>query len=303
MKFAAGLFDDQMYTNESLFTRRNSPGHRQLARDVAADGIILLKNAGSTLPLDVGKKTRIALIGPNADNKDHQLGDYNPDAALSEAAGMHTVTVLEAMRNLTAHSSALTLDYAYGANISLDPVNQTTMDAALALHRAADVTVLVVGDSTANSNAAGSPAGLPGEPGGTFGKESCGEGADRNSLDLFGQQMELLEQLVNSNSSAKLVLVLIHGRQTTFGPGNALLASVDAMLAAWRPGALGGSAIVDVLTGVVNPSGRTTQSWPADTGQINSLVSPWFQQNGEGINVPVDGGIDVALPLFPFVSS
>ena len=259
-----------------------------------------LKNAGETLPLDISTKKTIALIGPNADNKDHQLGDYNPDAAISEAAGMHTVTVLEAFSKLTTTNPQLTLKYSYGADISLAPPNRTTLDAALKLHREADVTVLVVGDSTANSNAAGSPTGLPGEPGGTFGKESCGEGADRNTLDLYGQQMGLLQQLASSNSSSKLVVVLIHGRQTTFGPGNSVLEKVDALLAAWRPGAEGGNAIVDIITGAVNPSGHTTQAWPADTGQINSLVNPWYQSSGEGINVPVDGGIDAAFPLFPF---
>jgi beta-glucosidase len=236
-----------------------------------------LKNAGETLPLDISTKKTIALIGPNADNKDHQLGDYNPDAAISEAAGMHTVTVLEAFSKLTTTNPQLTLKYSYGADISLAPPNRTTLDAALKLHREADVTVLVVGDSTANSNAAGSPTGLPGEPGGTFGKESCGEGADRNTLDLYGQQMGLLQQLASSNSSSKLVVVLIHGRQTTFGPGNSVLEKVDALLAAWRPGAEGGNAIVDIITGAVNPSGHTTQAWPADTGQINSLVNPWYQ--------------------------
>ena len=51
-----------------------------------------------------------------------------------------------------------------------------------------------------------------------------------------GQQMALLNALVAANSSAKLVVVLIHGRPQTFGPDNAALAKVDALVAAWRPG-------------------------------------------------------------------
>ena len=69
-----------------------------------------------------------------------------------------------------------------------------------------------------------------------FGRESCGEGADRSGLDLFGQQMPLLEALVASNSSSRLVVVMIRGRPATFGPGNKALSGVDALMAAWRPG-------------------------------------------------------------------
>ena len=85
--------------------------------------------------------------------------------------------------------------------------------------------MLVVGD---NTNA-----------GAGFGRSTCGENADRNALDLFGQQMELLRALAAANETqTQLVVVLVHGRPATFGQGNELLLSVDALLAAWRPGAL-----------------------------------------------------------------
>ena len=58
------------------------------------------------------------------------------------------------------------------------------------------------------------------------------------------------------------ILVLIHGRAMTFGPGNAVLDRVDAILSAWRPGEEGGTAIVNILTGKTAPSAKLAQSWP-----------------------------------------
>lgn len=85
------------------------------------------------------------------------------------------------------------------------------------------------------------------------------------SGSFAGSQLELLAALVNGTTTP-IVLVLIHGRTASFGPSNALLAAIPAVLEAGRPGQAGATAIVEIITGAVNPSGK--------------LVTPWVQVHG-----------------------
>ena len=290
-KFAAGLFDGRALVNGSNLGLLNSPAHREVARRAAAEGIVLLKNENNLLPLTLGGSrgataTRIAIVGPLAGCADNssdcvatrsQCGGYT-------SWGVDVVSVLAAALNETG----VDVTYAPGADVG---GNVTTgFAAALAAAAAADVVLFVGGDS----------GGLG------WNGNTCGEDDDRTLLELPGVQASLLAAL--GASGTPVVAVLIHGRPVTFRPG--VLDGVGALLAAWRPGAEGGHAVMDVLTGRVPPSGRLAQAWVRSVGQVKSEASPWYHElrgdfgevdyNGDLKSLGYDNGEVSWAPAWPF---
>lgn len=299
-KFAAGLFDSPM-TDPTRVAVLNSPEHQRLAREAAQQGSVLLINEGQTLPLSSSGIKSVAVIGPNGgcsgqpgtgtgpatdgcQARTNVLGSYTQVSAFVNVSTVHEALTQSAW----ASAGGVSVTYSQGAEIDSDDMSQ--IPAAVAAAQAADVAVVVVGDSLS----------------------SCGEWGDRDNLDLPGSQMQLLDALASSVATP-IVVVLIHGRPATFGPGNTLLANISALVSTFRPGQMGALAIVDLLTGAINPSGRLGQNWPRFVGQVNSGGSPWLQHirgkwlaNSRGSTVDPDGRrydpyVDgPATPLFHF---
>eukprot|EP00750_Incisomonas_marina_P002888 INCI12748.2.p1 GENE.INCI12748.2~~INCI12748.2.p1 ORF type:complete len:736 (+),score=102.65 INCI12748.2:88-2295(+) len=308
-KFSAGVFDDQMYTNTSLASSvLRSPAHLSLALEAARQSIVLLKNGhddgtafsqssklgGSMkqttslpLPLDVSTlagKT-VAILGPNGGCAD----DPNPldsrcDGTTSAGGcqaqcsligktfheigdGVAVPTVFETIKS--GVPSSCTVEFARGANINTNLTANSTLEApAVELAKRADVIIMVLGDSmqSASENAKNGASVF-----------NDGGGGDRDNLDLPGNQMHLLsEVLATRPSGTPVIIVLVNGRQVTFDAfnDNALLNQADAVIAAWRGGEFGAQAIWDVLSGAFNPSGRLSQSWPRNIGQLGGPSSP-----------------------------
>ena len=263
-KFSLRLFDAPL-TDESLAaTVMNAPAHRALAQRAAEQSIVLLKNGGNLLPLSPTAGRTIAVVGPNGgcgnggggggtiplcDAQQAMVGNYVETATDVPVTGVPTLA--EALRE---EMSGATVTFNRGCNI--DDASGTLLAAAVAAARAADVVVAVLGDST----------------------RSSAEGGDRDDLDLAGGQMALLRAVAALQKP--LIVVLVHGRTITFGAGdgNAVLANVTALLAAWRPGQAGGTAVARVISGAVNPSGRLPFNWVRSVGQVNGPASPWLQE-------------------------
>jgi beta-glucosidase len=255
VKFELGLFENPYVDAAKAARQVHTPAHVQLARQVARESVVLLKNEKDLLPLT---KTldRIAVIGPNADNIYNQLGDYTAPQPKS-----NVVTVLEGIR---AKLPAAEVIYAKGCAIR--DTASADIAAAVAAAKRAQVAVVVLGGSSArdfkteyqSTGAATVTAG-----GQQVSDMESGEGYDRASLDLLGRQQQLLQAVVATGTP--VVVVLIKGRPLNL---NWMASHVPAVLDAWYPGQEGGHAVADVLFGDYNPAGRLPISVPKSVGQL-----------------------------------
>ncbi|MEV6366943.1 glycoside hydrolase family 3 N-terminal domain-containing protein [Micromonospora musae] len=261
-KFELGLFEDPYVDEGAVLTTVNAERHRDVALEIARRSLVLLKNDG-VLPL-LGGAGKVALIGPNADDARHLLGDYSFAAhieALTEArkrrgllGEMMTIPDdleidestdgVPTVREELAARLGDRLRYVPGCDV-LDP-STDGFAAAVAAAAAADVAVLVLGDRSGLTPTA-----------------TTGESRDRSSLDLPGVQEDLVRAVAATGTP--VVAVLVAGRPVG---SDFLHEECAAVLMAWLPGQTGAQAIAEVLLGEVNPSGKLPISYPRMVGQI-----------------------------------
>ncbi|ALX66482.1 glycoside hydrolase family 3 N-terminal domain-containing protein [Microbacterium sp. XT11] len=250
-----GLLDDDAFDGEPpSHIDLDTPRHRDVARRLAGESIVLLSNAG-VLPLAASAR-RVALIGPNADRSDALQGCYSfANHVLAHHPDVETGFAIPTVRE--ALESALPeVEIAYAPGCAVEGADRSGFDEAERIAAAADVAIVVVGDQ----------AGL-------FGRGTVGEGNDVETLDLPGMQRELVERLVATGTP--VVMVLLTGRPYAIAWALEGDAAPAAVLQSFFPGEEGGPAIVDVLTGVVSPSGRLPVSLPRSAGaQPYSYLHP-----------------------------
>ncbi|PAD75260.1 glycoside hydrolase family 3 N-terminal domain-containing protein [Paenibacillus campinasensis] len=257
MKFTLGLFDRPLVDPDRARQVIGCSEHRDLAKKVADESIILLKNDAHTLPLskEIGS---IAVIGPNADAPYNQLGDYTspqPKGAI--------VTVLEGIRAKLGGEAERVL-YAPGCRIKGD--SREGFPLALECAAKADAVVMVIGGSSARDFGEGTidlKTGASVVTDDLWNDMECGEGIDRSTLNLLGVQLELVQEV--HKLGKPLIVVYINGRPIA-EPW--IVEHADAIVEAWYPGQEGGHAVADMLFGDVNPSGRLTISIPKHVGQL-----------------------------------
>ncbi len=239
--------------------------HHELARQVAAEGMVLLKNNG-LLPLK--DQQTIAVIGRSAEHAHFQGGG---------SSHINSAKVAVPFEELQARAGDAELTYAPGYPAD-NSFRQDMIDQAVTLAQSADVAVLYMA--------------LP-----TF-KES--EGYDRRDLDLTDQQVALIEAVANVQPNT--VVVLNNGAPVAM---NAWIDDVAAVLEGWMMGQAGGAAIADVLFGKVNPCGKLAETFPlklADTpAHINWPGDAGAVRYGEGLFIGYRYYDAKQIPaLFPF---
>lgn len=256
LKFEMGLFENPYVKPAQAAKLVGSQAHKVLARTVAQQSIVLLKNENKLLPLDKNIR-RIAVIGPNADNIYNQLGDYTAPQAREKI-----ITVLDGIKNKVSKQTIV--DYVKGCAIR--DTTTANIDLAVKTAREADVTVVVLGGSSARdfkTKYIETGAATVATDNKELSDMESGEGYDRSTLDLLGKQLSLLQQLAKIGKP--IVLVTIEGRPLNI---NWAADNIPAIVNAWYPGQEGGNAVADVLFGDYNPAGRLPISIPRSVGQL-----------------------------------
>lgn len=278
MKFEMGLFEHPYVDPKIAAKTVRRKEHIELARKIAQSSITLLKNENSILPLS---KTinKVAVIGPNADNRYNMLGDYT---APQEDSNVKTV-----LDGILTKLSPFRVEYVRGCAIRDTTVNE--IEQAIEAARRSEVVIVVVGGSSARDfKTSYKETGAAVAEEGSVSDMECGEGFDRASLSLLGRQQELLESL--QKTGKPLIVVYIEGRPLE---KNWASEYADALLTAYYPGQEGGNAIADVLFGDYNPSGRLPISVPRSVGQIPVYYNKKAPRNHDYVEMS-------SFPLYSF---
>jgi len=237
------------------------PANRDLARRLAEEAIVLLRNEG-VLPL--ARPGRIALVGPTAADPYAVLGCYSFPSHVGVRhpeipIGIGLPTLRDA---LAAEFPDAEIDHVPGTSIAGGDTDG--FEAAVAAASRADVVVVALGDQ----------AGL-------FGRGTSGEGCDAADLSLPGAQQDLLDAVLATG--VPTVVTLLAGRPYALGSApDAAAAIVQTFFA----GEEGTGAIAGVLSGRVNPSGRLPVSIPRDSGaQPSTYLVPKLARRNEVSNI------------------
>ncbi|MGO4545937.1 glycoside hydrolase family 3 N-terminal domain-containing protein [Paenibacillus sp. 2TAB23] len=258
IKFKLGLFENPYVNPARAAEVIGCSEHVRLARQIAQESIVLLKNADQTLPIKKDTR-RIAVIGPNAYQMYNQLGDYTSPQKRSQI-----VTLLDGIRNKLGSSGNDQVLHALGCRIRGDA--REGFEHAISCAEQADVVIMAIGGSSARDFGEGTidlrtGASIVTEH--AWSDMECGEGIDRAGLGLLGVQLELVQEIYKLGKP--VIIVYINGRPIV-EPW--IDEHAHAIVEAWYPGQEGGNAIADILFGDVNPSGRLTVSVPKHVGQL-----------------------------------
>jgi beta-glucosidase len=268
LKERLGLFEDPYRRGKTPEAPAARVQRRQVARQIAARSIVMLKNSGDALPLSLSAR-RLTVIGPLADASAEMRGVW-----WGAAAPEGHVTVLEGLRSAFPQAEIL-----HSAGVDIESQDFSGIAGGVDHCALADAIILCLGEAAVMS----------------------GEASSRAHLGLPGIQRRLAEAVFERarRSAIPVIVILFSGRPLVI-PW--LVERADAVLAAWFLGSEAGNALADVLTGEMSPSGRTPVSWPRAAGQVPIFFSE--RPSGRPFDAQdkfTSKYLDVANePLFPF---
>lgn len=238
--------------------KMNNPEHHEVARKVATEGIVLLKNKDNFFPIKDEEDLIIAVIGENATRSMTVGGgssELKPQFEISPLEGLKkrykNATIVHSMGYATGPS---VYDQVFPSSLNADSLKKAAVETA----KAADIVLFVGGLNKSHL-------------------QDC-EGDDRKQFGLpFGQD-ELLNDILKVNNNLGFVMI----------SGNAVempwLNKVDAVLQTWYLGSMAGYAIADVISGDVNPSGKLPFSFPVKLEDNGAHSFGEISYPGDGIN-------------------
>ena len=253
VKFRRGLFENPYVPETDHWRSYNWEKYPQVKR-LAEQTPILLKNSG-ILPLSSDKAMKIALVGPNADAIYNQLGDYTPP--------IRPETGITVRRGLSELLEGTPVEVKYHPGCPMYDSDADMLSACVEMAKDCDVILNVVGGSSSRFAVRGEF-----DSNGAMKRQSsitmdCGENVDNSSLELPGQQYELLKAM--KALGKPVITVVIAGR-----PHESWLLdeTCDALVYSFYPGLTGGEALAKLLFGAIEPAGRLNASLPNKAHQL-----------------------------------
>lgn len=242
--------------------------HRKIAIETAQKSIVLLKNADNLLPLSRDLNS-IAVIGPNSNDDHVLLANYFGQPSVS-------ITPLEGIRAAVSPTTKVwTTQGCKRTGLKTEGVrNHANLTEAISMAERADVTVLCLGLS----------AELEGE------QDDIGNtdaGGDKSDLKLTGLQQRLMQEIVALSKPTVLVLMAGSPMDISWAQEH-----VTAIVDVWYPGAMGGTALADVLFGKVSPAGRLPVTFPRSVADVPEFAN--YDMSGRTYR------FSRHTPLYPF---
>ena len=251
-KYDLGLFENPYRYGDAKLAAKEvySMENRNIARNTAAQSMVLMKNENQVLPLK--KSGTVAVIGPLVNNALNMAGTWSVGAKHANSVSLmkglqdnlgKQVKFLSAKGANIDYSEKLENIYAaHGKLTDRDSRSkEELLKEAVSIANQSDVIILAIGESA----------------------EMSGESSSRANIDIPQSQVDLLIEL--KKTGKPIAMVLFTGRPLAL---TNIKDMPDAILNVWFPGTEAGNAITDVLFGKVNPSGKLTMTFPRSLGQV-----------------------------------